>query len=363
MKAEFAKYRPMGLAVLLLSLTPVLRAQTNVMPGAAPQAGAAAPAEAGQPQAAEAVPEDYRVGREDLLEISVLEAPELNRTVRVSTKGEISVPPLGAAKVAGLTSQEIETLLADLLRQNVLQDPHVSVFVREIESHPVSVAGAVKKPGVFRIRGPKPLLEVLAMAEGLADDAGDTVLVMRGTGFSDVTGRKTEAEAVGGPQSTASSAQTQATTASDTDTATEVGVKDLMNSGDSRFNVMVYPGDIVKVNRAGIVYVLGDVKKPGGFVLRNSEAISVLQALAMAEGFAPTAAKSQARIIRTSEESGERKEIPLDLGKVMAGKSEDPMLQTKDIVFIPKSGGKMAIFRTAEMIMSTVPGALIYRGF
>src|SRR5712664_4668518 len=122
---------------------------------------------------------DYRIGAEDLLELAVFEAPELDRTLRVSANGQISLPLLGSSQAAGLTSRELEVVIQELLRRSYMKDPHVSVFVKDMQSHPVSVFGAVKKPGVFQIRGSKRLIEVLSMTEGLSDDAGDTVVVMR----------------------------------------------------------------------------------------------------------------------------------------------------------------------------------------
>ena len=127
--------------------------------------------------------EESRIGPGDLLEISVFEAPEMNRTLRVSANGEISMELLGAVKASGLTPSELESVLREQLRRTYMKDPHVGVFVRELESHPVSVIGAVKKPGVFQIRGTKTVIELLSMAEGPADDAGDTVLIMRGAAF------------------------------------------------------------------------------------------------------------------------------------------------------------------------------------
>jgi len=216
-----------------------------------------------------------------------------------------------------------------------------------MESHPVSITGAVKKPGVFQISGPKGLLEMLSMAEGLAEDAGTTVTVMRAANF---------------PESKTVSAEkgTSPATASSNPAAVEVDLKDLLNSHDSHFNVLVHPGDIITVSRAGIVYVLGEVKKPGGFLLRNSENISVLQVLALAEGLGPTSKNGQTRIIRTDEKSGQRVEIPLDLGKVMQGKAPDTVLQSKDVVFVPHSGSKSTL-RGAGMFLSGMPGALVYR--
>ena len=113
--------------------------------------------------------------------------------------------------------------------------------------------------------------------------------------------------------------------------------------------------------RAGIVYVVGEVRKPGGFVLKSNENISVLQAIALAEGLSRTAAKGHARIIRTDEGTGQRKEIALDLGKVLAGKAPDPILQAKDIVFVPNSAARSALTRGLEVTLQTVSGVVIFR--
>lgn len=290
---------------------------------------------------------EYRIGPEDLVEISVFEAPDLSRSVRVSAGGEISLPLLGAVQAAGLTPRELELVLAELLRRAYMKDPHVSVFVREMQSHPVSVFGAVKKPGVFQIRGTKTLIEMLSMAEGLADDAGDTVILMRGGALASGQQEKNDA----GPEANTTPAAP----------TLEVNLKELLESGDPRHNLPVSPGDIIKVTRAGIVYVVGDVKRPGGFVLKSNENISVLQALALAEGLARTAAKSQARIIRTDEKTGERTEIGLNLKRILAGKASDPLLRPKDIVFVPNSAARSGLYRGAEAAISIITGVIIWR--
>jgi polysaccharide export outer membrane protein len=286
--------------------------------------------------------DEYLIGADDLLEITVFEAPELNRTVRVSASGEISFELLGTVKAAGLTPRELESVLQSALRRKYMKDPHVGVFVRELQSHSVSVVGSVKKPGVFQIRGTKTVLELLSMAEGLADDAGDTVVVMRGARSP------ANAPPAEGVQDGKNG-------------IVEVNLKSLLESVNPAFNIPVHPGDIVKVTRAGIVYVVGDVKKPGGFVLHNNENISALQALALAEGLNRTSAKSQAKIIRTDQSTDKRIAIPIDLGKILASRSPDPMLQPKDIVFIPDSSAKSAFYRGAEAALSTATGVAIYR--
>lgn len=309
---------------------------------------------------------DYRIGPEDLLEITVLEAPDLNRTVRVAARGEISLPLLGGVKTVGLTPRQLEIVIEELLRRSYMKDPHVGVFVREVQSHPISIVGAVKKPGVFQVRGAKSLLEVLSLAEGLADDAGDTVIVMRGAGLNGAPGQNHEQSPGAAPGSASRPATetgviSSAPTDSTSEETLEVNLKDLLESGNSRYNLAVNPGDIVKVTRAGIVYVVGEVRKPGGFLLKNNENISVLQAIALGEGLTHTAAKSHARIIRTDEHTGKRTETAINLESVLAGKAPDPVLQPKDIVFVPNSTARSAWTRGLELALQTASGVVIWR--
>jgi len=295
---------------------------------------------------------EYRIGAHDLLEINVFEAPDLNRSLRVSAGGEISMPLLGAIQSTGLTARELEGVIEIKLRQ-YMKNPHVGVFVTTVESHPVSVVGAVKKPGVFQIRGTKTVLEMLSMAEGLADDAGDQVLVMRGAGLqfgSDSLRDTTSTNPDSAPPANPPGNET-----------IKINLKDLLESGDQRYNVPVYPGDIVKVTRGGIVYVIGDVKKPGGFVLRSDQNMSVLKAIALAEGLNSTSAKSRTKIIRTDEHSGKRTEFPIDLGKVLAGKAPDTPLKPADIVFVPNSSGKTVLYKGTEAAVATASGVAIWR--
>jgi polysaccharide export outer membrane protein len=309
---------------------------------------------------------EYRIGSHDLLEINVFEAPDLNRSLRVSAGGEISMPLLGAVQSSGLTARELEGTLEVRLRQ-YMKDPHVGVFVTTVESHPVSVVGAVKKPGVFQIRGTKTVLEMLSMAEGLSDDAGDEVLVMRGAGLhfgSDSNGGSANPDVTASP-APQSPSQTQMPSGAADDLSyndtIKINLKDLLESGDQRFNVAVYPGDIVKVTRGGIIYVIGDVKKPGGFVLKTDQNMSILKAIALAEGLNATAAKSRTKIIRTDEKTGQRFEFPIDLGKVLAGKTPDTPLKPADIVFIPNSSGKTMLYKGSEAAVATASGLIIWR--
>ena len=308
---------------------------------------------------------EYRIGPDDLVEINVFEAEELNRKLRVSATGELSVPLIGVVHSGGLTAQELEAVLESRLRE-YLKEPHVGVFVSAVESHPISVLGAVKKPGVFQVRGPKTVLEMLSMAEGLADDAGDAVLVMRGAGLQ--TGQHVKDENPVGPGQAAPAAETGALDDTNRDVqegapgrTVRINLKTLLQSEDAQVNVVVYPGDIVKVVKAGIVYVVGEVKRPGGFALKSDERMTVLKAIALAEGLTPTSAKSGARIIKQGVHGPAQDEIPLDLGKILAGKAPDPILSASDIVFVPNSSSKTAAYKGSQAAISALISLMIFR--
>jgi polysaccharide export outer membrane protein len=368
-----------SLAALALFYTPTLRAQTS-QPDANPATPPATHSETTEDynrrleqlnqslatHPANNEQAEYRIGAHDLLEINVFEAPDLNRSLRVSASGEISMPLLGAIQSTGLTARELEGVIEIKLRQ-YMKDPHVGVFVTTVESHPVSVVGAVKKPGVFQVRGTKTVLEMLSMAEGLSDDAGDEVLVMRGAGLqfgSDSTRSSANPDVApsSAPQPAPQDRPYASTLGNSPGNETvKINLKDLLESGDQRYNVPVYPGDIVKVTRGGIIYVIGDVKKPGGFVLKSDQYMSVLKAVALAEGLNATAAKSRTKIIRTDEKTGQRTEFPIDLGKVLAGKSPDTPLRPADIVFVPNSSGKTILYKGSEAAVATASGLVIWR--
>jgi polysaccharide export outer membrane protein len=288
--------------VVILAVAGPLAAQDASRQGV-PQAGSPQSGRAAAPGTVVAT--DYRVGAEDVLKVSVLEAPDLNQEVRVSAAGEVSLLLGGTLKVAGLTTREVERALADRLREKYIRNPNVSVQVIEARSHTVSVMGAVKQPGVFEVRASKSLLEVLALAEGLAEDAGDTALIVR---------------------------------ADATQPVAEVPLNALMDSRNSTLNVPVHPGDVVKVNRQGTIYVIGDVQKPGAFAIQNGRR-TALNALALSEGVTSTSAPKKAMILRTNAR-GERDVVAVDLDSLMKGKAPDVALQPEDVLFVPKSGAR-----------------------
>src|SRR5438309_5834012 len=194
-----------------------------------------------------ASPQDYRIGFDDVLDISVFEAQELNREVRVSSAGEISLPLLDSVRVAGLTPREVELVLQELLRRTYMKDPHISVFVREMQSHPVSVLGAVRRPGVFQVRGSKTLLEILSLAEGLADDAGETAIIMRGAGLQNNASSDAQivSHARGDARGENATAADPAKDGGPSENIVQVNLKELLDSSHFQQNPIVNPGDIV----------------------------------------------------------------------------------------------------------------------
>lgn len=319
---------------------------------------------------------DYRIGPDDQLDIMVLEAPDLNRSPRVSASGEVSLALVGSVRAAGLTTRELEIVIEELYRRSYILDPHVSVQVRDMQSHSVAVFGAVKKPGVFQIREPKTVVELLSLAEGLDNDAGDSVIIerrgVRGSALplSDNNQIPAIANSSQDPsghsvpeiQKHATDSPATLTEANEAQPSVDrVDLKKLLDTGDPTLNLMVYPGDVVKVPRAELVYVVGEVGRPGGFELKSNENISVLQAIALAQGMTHTSAGARARIIRADSETGQRQEIPINLSKIIAGKLPDPILRPRDIVFVPNSLGRTAALRSLDMVATIGSGIAVYR--
>lgn len=298
-------------------------------PGAPAAPPVAAPA---APGAAPALtpPAEYRIGPNDVLAVAVLHAQELSVSVRVSPQGDISLPLLGTVRAGGLTPAELEQLLEQKLAEKYIKNPDVTIQLTELQSQPVSVVGAVSKPGIFQIRGPQTLLEVLSLAGGLAESAGDAVVVMRSG--------STAAASLSAPEGVADARLVSPG-------ALEIRLKPLLDSRDPRLNVVVQPGDVVNVQSADIVYVVGSVKKPGAYAMKGNDRLTVLRAIALGEGVLPDASRGNAVVVRTAA-NGERREIPVNLDDILKGKSTDVPLEADDVLFVPQSGGR-AVARAA----------------
>ena len=314
------------------------------------------PLGAGRSQTSTAVPpgpaDDYLIGPDDLLNVFILDVPELSREYRVSTTGTVTFPMLSdPVAAAGVTlSQFSELLASELKTKGLVSDPHVTTSVDQSRLHTVAITGAVKRPQIYQVFTHTTLLDVLSQAEGLADDAGNIAIVHRG---------ELGVHAQGLNSHTVLTAEQDEAAHTVT-----VDLKRLMGSDDPKLNLDLYPGDRITVPRAGVVYVVGAVNKPGGFTMTpSSHGITVLQAIALAENTKGTAQPDQSIIIRNDPQSPEgRKQIPIDLKKILRGKSPDPTLQAEDILFVPDSTGKRVLHRGIESILQVTTGVAIYSG-
>ena len=317
----------LGGLVFLLSFSVLTRAQETTPPAAA------AP--------------DYVIGPGDLLSIVVYDAPDLSRDVRVSAKGFIKLPLLpDPIQADGRTPEELADVLAHEFQQRqILRNPQVTVVVKEFKSRPVAVLGAVKRPQMVPVLGPMNLLQVLSAVEGLTDDAGGRIYVTRGAGLRELPATPGE---VGEPENPGPRTLV-------------VDVRDLMEMRDPAANVPVYAGDMITVPRAGVIYVVGAVNKPGGFLLRDRrEQVSILQAVALAENMTGTARPGDAVIVRRPPGTGKEETIPVDVGQILARRAPDQHLQENDILFIPDSAFKKGLRRAAEAAIQITTGLVIW---
>lgn len=280
--------------------------------------------------------QEYRIGKDDLIEVTVFEVPELAGTSRVTASGTISIPLLGPLYVAGRTPQEVERSVEEALKKRYINDPHATVFVREYASQPVSVIGAVRAPGIYQIKGQKSLLDMLAMAQGVDQGAGNIIQLIRskthGSG-DDPDGVRRE--------------------------IIEINVEDLTENGKLALNVLVLAGDVINVLRAGSIFVVGEVIRPNEFVLRNGKNITVTQAVALANGFTKEAKKSACLVIRYHRD-GTKEEIPVDSAKVLRGDAIDVPMLPNDILFVPANKIKGGAMRALDSAIAIVSGRLVY---
>jgi len=337
--------------------------------------------------AARLTPHDYVIGNGDLLEIEIFDVKELSRDVRVSQTGSIGIPLVPVRlHVAGLTEIQAEQKISEVLEANgLVSHAEVSITVKERKSKPITVVGAVGHAMVYQADRPVSLLEVLAEAGGVATDAGDTVIVNRPV--QDVASDPSDPPAIGpedsapaaasagslhsGPrQESASSAPAVPAASSSSPAPVDpphlnntitINLNELMESGDATNNIILQAGDIVTVPHSGIVYVLGAVGRPGGFVLANDRGqMTTLKVLALAGGLTSTAKSEHAVIVRKNIQ-GQQHEVEVDLRKVMKRESEDVQLQPSDILYVPNSAGRQAMLRALEFGIALGSGIALYR--
>jgi polysaccharide biosynthesis/export protein len=305
-------------------------------------------------------PREAAVGTGDMLHIEVFDVPELSRDVRVSDTGEISYPLVpGRIRVIGLTPYQLEQKMSQLLIENgLVTHPQVSVFVKEQNSQPVSIVGAVSKSGVVQIIRPTTLLELLANAGGITDDAGSYVIITRKSAPAEVREEAKVATAepppVTPPDELASPSQ-----------IITIRLQDLLESGNPVYNVSVYGGDVVSIPRAGIVYVTGaGISQPGGYVLQShGEQITVMKAVALAHGLTSFSKSDDAVIMRSNPVTGQRDIIPVRIKQIENHKSDDIAMKSNDILYVPDSVGKKVLARSAEAAISVGTSVAVFRSY
>lgn len=284
----------------------------------------------------------YVLGPQDEFTVRALDAEELQGPYRIDSNGDVRLPMVGLVHCTGLTTEALEAELVKRLKP-FIKEPQVTVRMTELRSRPVSVFGAVKKPGIEQLQGETTLIEVLSVAGGLADDAGSVVRVTRRLDWGRIPLPQAKLDPTG-----------QFSVA-------ELGVNSLLDARDPSRNIVVRPNDVITVPRADTIYVLGEVRKAGGFTLHQNETFSVLQALTVAEGMTHTAAPKNARILRLDPESPNRKQIAINLQPVLAGKQPDIPMQPDDILFIPNNVPKSAALRAVEAAIQIGTGVVIWR--
>ena len=345
---------------------------------------------------------EYTIGNGDLLSISVFDVPELSRDVRVSQTGTISIPLVPTRlHVTGLTEIQVEQEIADVLEANgLVSHPEVGVIVKEHRSRPITIVGAVAHPMVYEADSTVTLLEALAQAGGVSNDAGDTVIVTRARSavfvevpnpvpISDTApgaaasvkdtppevspgGAKPAADGTGSsafPSATEiakNAAPTAPAGASDgspppSGNVLTFNLNELLESGDIRNNIPLQAGDVVTVPHAGIIYVLGAVNRPGGFVMANDKTrLTTLKVLALAGGITKIAKMDHAVIVR-KDSQGNQTETEIDLKKVLNRESEDLQMRASDILYIPESRAKEFAFTALQIATAVATAVAIYR--
>ncbi len=325
----------LGLAIGLIAISgcPILRAQDTAQ-GSKPSPAASEK----QPAAATPVaPQDdqIEISPKDVLDIYVYDVPELSRSYDVSPSGMVTMPLLEQpVHAVGLTPDQFARALEEAFRQSGrLRRPEIAVSIKQTRNSSVAVDGGIKTPQVLQVVGRTKLVDILSQCGGLADDAGSEVTVTHGPlALRDLPSEGGQA----------------------TQTLT-LELKKVLDGNDPASSTLVWPGDRVSVTRAGVFYILGDVRSPGGYTLGAPHSdLTVLRALALAGDANRTAKKNKAMIIRKDPKAPNgREEIALNLKDIMSGRKPDPKLQANDILYVPSSGGKRAL-----QTLTNVPATL-----
>jgi polysaccharide export outer membrane protein len=327
------------LGALILSLVGAFAtagAQTRQQPKIQPP-----PQAGGEPNASPSIlvspDEDYRIGARDVIEIHVDDAPELSVTAAVNADGTFLMPYLKRVKALSKTPEELSREIADGLRGRYLKDPNVIVAVKQFYSRSFFILGAVKKPGVYQIEGRPPLMKLLTLAGGPAENRGSTAFIIREIKKKDAG--ETRSRSV---SAVAQNTPNPAEGAAPDEPEYEIKLiningmfKGLGLGGKDSY---LEPGDIVNIPPADVFYVAGEVNAPGSFPL--SEGTTLRQAIALSQGTTMNAALGSGVIFRQDATTGKRVEIPVDVGAVMKAKKDDIAIMANDIVIVPNSRSK-----------------------
>jgi len=287
--------------------------------------GAEQDSQTGQTSSTKQIPVSLKIAPGDLLHITVFDVPEMTQEVRVGANGKAQLALIGDIALAGMTGQEAaETIARELRNKKLLLSPQVNVLVKEFASQGVSVTGEVQHPGIYQVLGSRTLLDLISMAGGLTNLADTRITVQRrGAAEEKVT----------------------------------VKLKTDDPEASLANNVQVYPGDLILVPRAGIVYVLGDVNRPGGFVMQDSGKITLLQVLAQAGGASRTASLNKAVLMRKNTQG--YVSTKLQVGRIERGQDPDLELHANDILFVPNNRLKNVLSGT-QGVASAIGSASIY---
>ncbi len=267
------------------------------------------------------------IGPGDLLDVVIFDNPDLSGHVRVTQDGFANLPVIGRIDLNGLNAdQAARRLETDFRARNLLLEPHVTVFILEYASQGATVSGEIRQPGVYPTLGRRRLLDMLAIAGGLSSTAGKQVSIIH---------RDDPAH----PQL--------------------IALQSTVDRLAMQENPETQPGDTIVVGKAGVVYIVGDVGKPGGFLVDNNERLSTAQALALAGGANRTASLSKTRLIRKVD--GGRQEYVLDLSKLLKGEQADLKLNDGDILWVPSSQLKTFGYRGIEAAIAITTGLAVYR--
>jgi len=288
-------------------------------------------------------PANYKLGPGDAIRVQQANAEELDGTeARIDDSGYANLPLVGRIKAGGLTVEQTEAELKGRLAK-LLLNPQPVVSITEYKSQPVSVLGAVNTPGVVQLQGQKSLLEVLSQAGGLRADAGAQLRITRHMEYGPLP-LDGERRDVTGEFSIGT-----------------IDIAPLLRGGNPVSNIAIFPRDAISVEQTEMVYVTGDVHKPGGFPLGSKPALSVLQAVSLAEGLGPQASPKNAKVFRPKGDGPDKEEIAVDVRKILEGKANDFDLHARDVLFIPDSVSKKAGVRAAEAALQAATGVAIWR--